>query len=225
MRSSVTAQYLTLSACCAIIISMTKKTAQTNLCTICGQPYEVKAYRAAASKYCSRHCWSQRHPPDMKTCPTCGQSFSTYQRNQIYCSQSCAGKSRVGPNANAWKDGKSLLRERARESRRLKAWRISVFKRDAYTCQRCGYSGPNLHAHHLQSFANCPALRFDIANGLTLCIDCHGKVHGRNFRPVKQKHRPICKICGKTTKGRSDYCRSCAITLWHQHRRLQRGVE
>lgn len=110
--------------------------------------------------------------------------------------------------------GKSLNRERTKCAAQLTEWRINVFKRDNYTCQHCNFNN-DLHAHHIKSFADYPDNRYDINNGLTLCVECHGKVHGKNFKPNKQKFSPICELCECSTSGRSRYCRSCAISLWH----------
>lgn len=39
----------------------------------------------------------------------------------------------------------------------------------------CKIKGGYLQAHHIKSFSNFPDLRFDINNGLTLCLPCHKK--------------------------------------------------
>ena len=180
-------------------------------CSVCGNTYKVKLYRALGSKYCGRECWERRNPPIVKTCPTCGKEFTTYKSQDFcFCSQSCA---RRGTRSNAYKDGRSMLRQRARFGNELKEWREAVYKRDNYTCQQCGYHGSELHAHHIKEFAKFPELRFDIDNGLTLCVDCHGKLHGKNFKPVRQYFKPTCKRCGEPTKGRSEYCRSCSAYI------------
>ena len=185
----------------------------TLICTRCAEPFEVKAYRSSTAKYCSKHCWSQRNPPESRKCPQCDKSFSSYQRDQIFCSRSCARKVTPG---NAWKHGQSKKRERARLSSQIIEWRDTVFARDDFTCQHCG-STSYLHAHHIKPWAEYPNLRFEISNGLTLCIDCHGTVHGKDFSNRRKK---ICPDCGTQTKGRgkNGRCSSCAITLWHHSR-------
>lgn len=56
-------------------------------------------------------------------------------------------------------------------------WREMVLIRDSYTCQKCGVKN-NLHVHHKKSFAKNPELRLALDNGITLCVDCHRKLHG-----------------------------------------------
>jgi hypothetical protein len=56
------------------------------------------------------------------------------------------------------------------------AWREAVYKRDRYQCRECGGVGP-LNAHHIKHWAHYPELRFDVDNGITLCLDCHEKRH------------------------------------------------
>ena len=64
-----------------------------------------------------------------------------------------------------------------RRSTRYKDWRKQVFDRDDYTCQRCGVRGAKMNAHHKLSYANYHDLRYDISNGITLCVPCHKAVH------------------------------------------------
>lgn len=80
----------------------------------------------------------------------------------------CAGKKN-----NFWKGGITPINTRIRQSSEYKAWRVSVFTRDDYTCQFCFVRGRKLHADHIKPFASYPDLRLDINNGRTLCVDCH----------------------------------------------------
>lgn len=56
-------------------------------------------------------------------------------------------------------------------------WRRQVHKRDNWTCQKCHTRGGTLNVHHIQNYATCPALRFDISNGITLCEHHHNEFH------------------------------------------------
>jgi 5-methylcytosine-specific restriction endonuclease McrA len=56
------------------------------------------------------------------------------------------------------------------------AWRQAVYERDGFRCQECGGEGP-LNAHHVRSWAGFPELRFDVENGITLCLACHEVRH------------------------------------------------
>jgi len=70
----------------------------------------------------------------------------------------------------AEKRGKHLGKE-------YREWRVAVFERDNYTCQKCNEKGGELNAHHICGFKDYPELRFEIKNGITFCKKCHGKFH------------------------------------------------
>ena len=94
--------------------------------------------------------------------------------------ESNRGKKRpnaTGPNHHSWKDGATTEARRARNSVDYVRWRTDVFTRDDYTCQACGATRVFLEAHHIKSFAAHRDLRFDVANGQTLCAPCHKAIH------------------------------------------------
>lgn len=61
-------------------------------------------------------------------------------------------------------------------------WVNAVVSRDRETCQHCGITGVEMHAHHIKPYKTFPELRFDVSNGLTLCHKCHWNVH--SAKPV-----------------------------------------
>lgn len=62
----------------------------------------------------------------------------------------------------------------------MKLWRESVFKRDDYTCQKCGDNKcGNFNAHHIKNFSEVVELRTSIENGITFCKICHKKFHDK----------------------------------------------
>ena len=89
----------------------------------------------------------------------------------------------LGDKGSNWKGGLSTLNERARASAAYRDWRNAVLDRDDRQCQHCGGSG-ELHAHHVKQFALYPVLRFEVANGQTLCFTCHEIEHGRLKMPA-----------------------------------------
>jgi len=124
-------------------------------------------------------------------CFTCGKIFYRYKgdikwsksRGQklTFCSRECYYRYLEKPKA-VKKDQLQALRR----SRRMKRWRIKVFKRDHYICQMCGKKGGRLNAHHIKRFIDYPDLRFDTLNGITLCESCHKKTF---FREKKFEKR------------------------------------
>jgi len=103
---------------------------------------------------------------------------------------SCKGKKQTvawikkriikGKDHYRWKGGITSQNEKIRHSIEYKKWRNAVFKRDNYTCQKCGARNKKglgktlrLEADHIKSFALYPSLRFSVKNGRTLCVKCH----------------------------------------------------
>ena len=65
-----------------------------------------------------------------------------------------------------------------RNSPEYKEWRSKVYKRDKYTCRKCGDNkGGNLNAHHVMSFSKYPSYRLLEEFGITWCKPCHKKHH------------------------------------------------
>jgi hypothetical protein len=89
-------------------------------------------------------------------------------------------KGRKGSSSNLWKGGITSPQILARHSSEFKLWRREVLKRDGHKCKICG-SDKDLHAHHIKDFTEYPELRYEVENGLTVCVNCHGKIHGRKL--------------------------------------------
>lgn len=91
-------------------------------------------------------------------------------------------ESHKGEKSSFWKGGIDRKVYKHYNNLNYRLWRDKVFERDDYTCQICKAKSGNgksifLHPHHIKSYTHYPELRFDIDNGLTLCIDCHKNLH------------------------------------------------
>ena len=58
------------------------------------------------------------------------------------------------------------------------------------TCKECGKTKEkigveNINAHHIKDFMKYPELRYEIANGKTLCNSCHKKEHDKRNKNAK----------------------------------------
>lgn len=63
-----------------------------------------------------------------------------------------------------------------------KKWRKAVYVRDGFTCQmpNCG-AKKRLNAHHIRRWVDWPNLRYEVANGITLCKGCHDLVTDHEY--------------------------------------------
>lgn len=85
-------------------------------------------------------------------------------------------KVRSGEKHYNWKGGISRGYKTGYYSKEYKKWRVAVFERDNFVCQKCfGKRGQYITAHHIKSFKHYPKLRFELNNGITLCEKCHSE--------------------------------------------------
>lgn len=81
------------------------------------------------------------------------------------------------PHRRNWDEGEIAQAKRDRNSAEYAEWRRLVFERDGFQCQVCEKIGGKLNAHHIKPFAKYKELRFEVDNGITLCEECHKKMH------------------------------------------------
>lgn len=112
-------------------------------------------------------------------CKKCERTLSVYLNSSQYDTGLCQGCYK-GAETKRW-NPKLLNEDRMRKRSILPGytdWRISVFERDGYSCQKCGDNkGGNLVAHHLDNWKDNPEKRLATVNGITLCSDCHRAFH------------------------------------------------
>jgi hypothetical protein len=73
--------------------------------------------------------------------------------------------------------GKSSRKEQTkRHWVKYQTWRYAVMARDNRTCLKCGGSN-RVTVHHKNNWSRFPDQRFDVANGVCLCKDCHWSFH------------------------------------------------
>jgi len=82
----------------------------------------------------------------------------------------------AGEKNSNWKGGITPQYIKDYNCKEYKRWRENIFKRDEYTCQKCGQIGNKLNAHHIKPRSKFRQLRYELNNGVTLCFCCHKKV-------------------------------------------------
>ena len=99
--------------------------------------------------------------------------------------------SKYGSESPNWKGGITELNNQIYNCFKYRQWRSDIFTRDNFICQECSIIGKILNAHHKKSFSSilqkyeittlqealeCEEL-WNINNGITLCKNCHEKIH------------------------------------------------
>lgn len=63
-----------------------------------------------------------------------------------------------------------------RKTNKYYNWTKIIYKNANHTCQKCGALG-KMNAHHIKPAKDYPELRYDVSNGICLCVECHRKEH------------------------------------------------
>jgi len=126
-------------------------------------------------------------------CKFCNKEFVRNKTNAKFCSKECFGLSQLGKKPSyrgerhhLWKGGISRYVRYQYYTPRYVEWRSKVFVRDNFTCQECGAKGVELNAHHIKSSTYYPETRFDINNGVTLCLECHRKTESYKYKGIRR---------------------------------------
>lgn len=178
-----------------------KKESIDVVCPNCNQIF--KRTESSQKKFCNNQCyWNYKkglkgnRKGIFKKCLLCKKEFyvSLSERKRKFCSEGCSFLGRLYQKREKhwnWKGGVTKLKEKIRKSSKYNIWRISIFKRDNYTCVLCGVIEHNkINVDHypmsfsqllkqnniknLKQALTCNDL-WDINNGRTLCIPCHEK--------------------------------------------------
>jgi hypothetical protein len=142
---------------------------------------ECKEEKSLYDKFCSNSCagkWKYKNSEKVRNALLYGV-YHPNRRKGI--SKALTGKPRFDlrneKNPN-WKGGNYKC-ERHTDMGRVEYinWRRLVFIRDSFTCQYCLQQGGKLNVHHIKSWKEYPELRYEVENGITICVFCHREIH------------------------------------------------
>lgn len=129
----------------------------------------------------------------MCECGNCSSiNFNSFLKGQrcYECRNKKISLALTGEKNYAWRsDLTEEDRKHRRDEGKLRGWRLGVFGRDKYTCQCCGKNKCDLNAHHLDGYNWCIEKRFEVSNGISLCISCHllfHKIYGKGNNTREQ---------------------------------------
>lgn len=167
-------------------------------CKTCGKEFMSRTDKIAKGYgiFCCQPCFQQfiKSQRIGIVCETCKKTFFVPNSQSVkkFCSQACYNEKLrrewSGCKNPNWKNGITPKNHNIRGSANYINWRTLVFQRDNYTCQKCGKSNCYLNAHHIIPFSADKSLRFEVSNGISLCVKCHNKEH---LRLSKKKNKQI----------------------------------
>jgi 5-methylcytosine-specific restriction endonuclease McrA len=180
---------------------MRKKDLTPKVCEECGRIYipreKEHPIQFLRRRFCGNACkmkalskfntGKKAHNSDQqkRVCKWCGkeEKVASAYAKRPYCSRKCMQAhyaSGIHRRENHWNWQGGITEDRSRDSLYpgYKEWRRAVFKRDNFTCQKCGCKKSGiLVAHHIIPRTQNPDLLLDVSNGITFCNECHKEVH------------------------------------------------
>lgn len=151
----------------------------TVACYECGKDFKVPRCRRLKARFCSISCYGQSITTSIeRECGICGKLFLVQpgllrKNHGRYCSSAC-GYEAMRQRAAALPSSDKFGRTKRAADR---AWQKAIREHDNYTCQRCGMYDLHNCAHHIAPRRFRPDLKYDLANGITLCGHCHSWTH------------------------------------------------
>jgi len=187
-------------------------------CNRCGKEFEAWPSKARKAKFCSRECSSKgqghKKRPAAKrfVCQACGKVFiEKLGRERVYCSNKCC--------THAFR--KSDKKSTDRRGKDYAKWALAVMKRDK-RCVRCGAT-EKLQAHHIKHWKEFTDHRYDMDNGVALCIYCHHAQHPsiplEKFVALGGASVRYCVLCEGAYVSRRKQQRTCSRTCGNRLRR------
>jgi 5-methylcytosine-specific restriction endonuclease McrA len=157
-----------------------RKTNNSFCCRSCAHSNDLTGQRFGRLIVISKHSQYNRGRWDYNCICDCGNE-KVIRGNNLQSSNTtscgCYHKERLisahsGENSNFWKGG---ITGRNRIDRNYLSSIINpiIRERDEFTCQKCNMQGAELNCHHIFDFSNYTELRFEEANLVTLCENCH----------------------------------------------------
>lgn len=199
-------------------------------CLICDEPVS-----GSKRRFCSNSCagkWKYQNSPNVIKNLDAGRDHPNRAEGLRRYMTGRARHNMRGENNPNWNGG-TYRDERHTEMGRVeyKTWRLTVLKRDNFSCILCGKGG-RLEAHHIRPWRAHRDEWYDPSNGVTLCHGCHRSLRGReeelanrftqhviNAQPVTltqdEQERFLPFVCE---------CHLCGATLtrprWHRQKKL-----
>jgi len=120
------------------------------------------------------------------------KAINSHGGHRFYCSDKCK---QACPVYGQVKYPKGMNPNQSRPHQT--EWANIVKARDNHTCQICG-SKNNLTAHHIEPVICDPVQSLDIDNGITLCSNCHKRVHSEDGCRYSDLRKIGVEMNGKT---------------------------
>ena len=140
-----------------------------NICQQCKISFQKKHNPTRIYKFCSMEC-GYKHPISEETRHK--QSISHMGKTSGKKGKKASPETIIKLRLSHITNGNTTINETIRHSVAYKEWAKTIKERDDFTCQICNIRGGILRSNHIKKFSDCPELRLDLTNGITICESC-----------------------------------------------------
>ena len=154
---------------------------ENRICKLCSSIFTV--IPSSKNIYCGIKCSSKARIGN----PAWNKGLKGFRAGE---SHHWYGRNMSGINNPKWIEDRDKLKrtgqvQRDRRSSAYVTWRNSIYKRDNYKCKiNDDNCNGKIEAHHILSFTHYPELRYNINNGITLCLAHHPRKRAEEKRLI-----------------------------------------
>jgi len=151
---------------------------------LCEHPERIITFQQYSDicQHCYNHSEEHRLRHTGENSPMFGRTHTKEAKEKM--SKSNKGKNNPNYNPNLTDEERAERKENRNNDQDFVKWSLQVKERDNFKCVIPECNNHDLESHHLDNWNDFPESRYDLDNGVTLCLEHHTSANGYSFHNI-----------------------------------------